>query len=234
MKSVWAAKEVVLLLASTATLCLPARALATLSARHVVPLVARHRAAPEPVVEFQPAHGHPTKSEVIRESAVNPPLAQESAMQHKATPDRGAPHKIVSERQPKPKFVPKLELTHKLIPESFPRHRVVHEPTTSNKIGLESEKKLTVVSAPEEEVRVPKLLSKGKRAQESSADRRIPGELRPKRVEARPRRRPGHGHGRPGNQAEATTTTTTTMDDFAAFCHEACKAGVGGPECNCP
>lgn len=29
-------------------------------------------------------------------------------------------------------------------------------------------------------------------------------------------------------------TTTTTMDPFEAFCQEACKEGVGGPECNCP
>ena len=32
----------------------------------------------------------------------------------------------------------------------------------------------------------------------------------------------------------ATATTTTTMDPMDEFCSEACKAGVGGPECGCP
>lgn len=35
-------------------------------------------------------------------------------------------------------------------------------------------------------------------------------------------------------RSDATTTTTTTMDPLDEFCQEACKAGVGGPECGCP
>lgn len=31
-----------------------------------------------------------------------------------------------------------------------------------------------------------------------------------------------------------TSTTTTTMNPFDEFCAEACRAGVGGPECRCP
>ncbi|KAK8400797.1 hypothetical protein O3P69_002530 [Scylla paramamosain] len=37
-----------------------------------------------------------------------------------------------------------------------------------------------------------------------------------------------------GDTTTTTTTTTTTMDPLDEFCHEACKAGVGGPECGCP
>ena len=59
-------------------------------------------------------------------------------------------------------------------------------------------------------------------------------------VEAMPGQVPGKRPAlvRPGaegeNNAGTTTTTTTTLDPLTAFCHEACKAGVGGPECNCP
>lgn len=235
MKSVWAAREVVLLLAFTATLCLHTLALATLSARHVVPLVARHRAAPEPVVEFKPVHGHPKKSKVVRESAVNPPVVQEPTMQHKATPDQGAAHKFVPEPQPKYNVVPELEPMHKLDPESSLRHKVVPESSTSNKVALEPEEKFTVISDPEvENIFANKLLTKDKLERKPAVERRVPGALRPEGEEALPLLRPGHW--RPGNEAEvaATTTTTTTVDSFTAFCQEACKAGVGGPECNCP
>lgn len=29
-------------------------------------------------------------------------------------------------------------------------------------------------------------------------------------------------------------TSTTTLDPLAEYCKEACEAGVGGPECDCP
>ena len=39
----------------------------------------------------------------------------------------------------------------------------------------------------------------------------------------------------PGSSRDATTaTSTTTMDPLEEYCKEACEAGVGGPECDCP
>lgn len=39
----------------------------------------------------------------------------------------------------------------------------------------------------------------------------------------------------PGNpRDDGDTTSTTTMDPLAEYCKEACEAGVGGPECDCP
>ena len=39
----------------------------------------------------------------------------------------------------------------------------------------------------------------------------------------------------PGNpRDDANTTSTTTMDPLDEYCKEACEAGVGGPECDCP
>lgn len=39
---------------------------------------------------------------------------------------------------------------------------------------------------------------------------------------------------KPHSSKDVTTTTTTTLDPLTEFCKEACSAGVGGPECDCP
>lgn len=37
-----------------------------------------------------------------------------------------------------------------------------------------------------------------------------------------------------GETTTTSTTTTTTLDPWDEYCKEACEAGTGGPECDCP
>ncbi|TOF85785.1 hypothetical protein CGJ15_25600 [Vibrio parahaemolyticus] len=37
-----------------------------------------------------------------------------------------------------------------------------------------------------------------------------------------------------GEDVATISSTSTTLDPLEEFCREACKEGVGGPECDCP
>lgn len=206
MNSVWASMGVVLVLAVTA-ICLPASAPATVPNSHVVPPVAWHRAAPEPVVEL---NGYEAEIKVVPGSVLNPQVVPKPTTQHKVLPTQGANHEVVP--QHKRKDVPKLNTNHK--------------------VALKFDKKHMVISEPEVGLKVLNKPATTKKASPEPAAKPdgIPGVMRP---DSLPELRPVQV--RPGSEGEGgAEPTTTTLDPLTAFCHEACRAGVGGPECNCP